>query len=507
MTNTTPKISGIQVYGSNNKILNNKLDKNAGIYIGAGESNKAPGTQPKGDHLPADNAVIEGNEAGTLVLSYHLNGTGKNGRKYQFKAKNVVVRGNNFTSKVDDKGGADDAKLAKANRKVVLVDTGSLKNRKVKVKKKEKIIDVEKNTEKTKSKDKQDQTKLVDQRQAGGGKLNQTVKPGDKFAKIQKILDNAAPGGEVVFQEGTYAFKMVDKKKNNLNVNAKNLTLRSNNAELSGQLCINLNCPGVTIEGFTFVGNIDINAKVNDPPDPATMGRNAVIRNNTFRDHKGYAKRIRVASTSEHESIAMNPLIQNNAFIKIHGGNNRRIKDPATGKDTKNRVPGGELISIKASGAKILNNTFDDVWGRISLRGGENSTVEDNTFTNLNPPDPSDPEKYLFSTGIQVYGSNNQLLNNTLDERGTIILGTGESDKPAGKQPFGDHLAANNAVVTGNKAGILVLNYNFGKKGKARNRPEDIEKFGKERRYTFKPTGITRRNNEFGRIVNQGKDK
>ncbi len=286
------------------------------------------------------------------------------------------------------------------------------------------------------------------------------VKPGDK---IQKVLDKAAPGDTVVFQQGTYEDLM-------LNINVKELTLHSDNAEVTGNSTLQLNRPGVTVEGFCFVGNGVVNAKVNDVDDEATMAKNAVIRNNTFKNYEGYAKRILVASSSLHSAINMNALIENNTFQNIKGLNNRK-------------KPGGELISVKAGGAKICNNTFDDVAGMISLRGGEHSLVECNTMTNTVPK----------ISGIQVYGSNNKVIDNTLDDNAVILLGAGESDAATGKQPKGDHLAANNAVVKGNKAGMLIQSYNYKNKGKKR-------KNGEFRVYNFKAKNVDLEDNDFIKI-------
>ncbi len=129
-----------------------------------------------------------------------------------------------------------------------------------------------------------------------------TVKPGDK---IKKVLKNAAPGDTMVFQQGKYENLELD-------VNVKELTLRSDKAEVTGKSVFKLNRPGVTVEGFTFIGNGVIDVRINNVDDESTMGKNAVIRNNVFKNHEGYAKRILVGSSSRHEAINMNALIENN---------------------------------------------------------------------------------------------------------------------------------------------------------------------------------------------------
>ncbi len=186
------------------------------------------------------------------------------------------------------------------------------------------------------------------------------VKPNDN---IQNVLNQANPGDTILFKKGRY-------KSAPLKVNTKNLTLQGENATMIDTQ-IHLCASDVTVQEFDFVGNSVVDAKINKLNDEKTMGKNAVIRNNTFRDISGYAKRIKVAASSFHEHVPMNPLIENNQFLNIKGLNNRK-------------KPGGELISIKASGAQIINNNFDKVAGMISLRGGENSIVDGNTRLSKN---------------------------------------------------------------------------------------------------------------------------
>lgn len=298
--------------------------------------------------------------------------------------------------------------------------------------------------------------------------------------KIQGVINKADPGDTIVFQKGTYKNMTlkIDEK--------KGLTLSGESAKSVKMVdvTINLNCHDVTVENFTFVGGSSVNAKVNKVKDDATMGKNAVIQNNIFQDlPNGYSKRIRVASSSKHEAIDMNTTIQGNHFSNLHGHNNKRPKKDKKTKKMKT-TPGGEIISVKAGGAMVRNNTFDNVWGMISLRGGEQSHVEGNTFNNLQLP-----AKPKYSTGIQVYGSHNTVMKNNLTNKGVILIGAGQADTKAGEEPKGDHLPAKDAVIEGNTAGTRILNYNYGKK------------------YPYKATGVKESGNHFKNVCNQADGK
>ncbi len=149
---------------------------------------------------------------------------------------------------------------------------------------------------------------------------------------------------------------------------------------------ISIFSPNVTVEGFTFKkgGYIDANIR---QKFATLLPTGANILNNDFIGGRGYAKRIKVGSTSEHEALKMNILIQGNQFVKIKGENN-------------NGNPGGEIISIKSGSVRVVQNQFKNCIGQLSLRGGVGNTAEGNTFSGRSR-----------KGGIQVYGNGSLSLN------------------------------------------------------------------------------------------------
>ncbi len=159
-------------------------------------------------------------------------------------------------------------------------------------------------------------------------------------------------------------------------------------------------------------------------------------------------------------------LIKENEFINIKGKKGEKV--------------GGEILCIKASGVTVERNQFKNCVGRLSLRGGVRHIAKDNTISG----------SIKENCGIVVFGNACQILNNNLDDNAKILIGSGESNCPAGKQPFGDHLPAHRAKIEGNTAGEIVINHQFcvtapNKRNKEK-RPEEVGIVGVERIYCYK---------------------
>ncbi len=334
--------------------------------------------------------------------------------------------------------------------------------------------------------------------------------------EIKSKISNADEGSIIIFQEGDYEKDLV------VDINKKNIRIRSERATLHGDSKINIKAPNIVVEGFTFTPKGSINA-VSRNSEP--LSENSKILNNKFigEGKETYAKRIRVAQSSFHEKWEINILIEGNTFEDILGeGNsnifytitrstinalmgllpqsiveklenrmlNKTIKKEAKfiqrlkrviGEEQTNRhkntilqhtdqeerrPKGGELISVKAGSVMVRNNTFKKCRGFLSLRGGERNHAEDNTFT-----------ESIVPSGIQVYGSQNVILNNGLENSQILRIGAGRSNMPAGEQPAGQHLAAHHARVEANGQARIIINFMFPK-------------------FSFKAMGVNRRHVE-----------
>lgn len=157
------------------------------------------------------------------------------------------------------------------------------------------------------------------------------------------------------------------------------------------------------VDGFIFEGNGQINARFESSSDEDKIAQGLIIKGNTFRDYRGGAKRIRVASNYRHHTMLAHCTIIENTFENIDG------------RDNSGR-PGGELISVKSGHCEVSHNTFRNCMGRLSIRGGVGSSVSSNVFE-------SDKKPY----GIQIYDEGQILVGNVIGSGGELRIGDGDS--------------------------------------------------------------------------------
>lgn len=122
------------------------------------------------------------------------------------------------------------------------------------------------------------------------------------------------------------------------------------------------------------------------------------------------------------ETWMLNTTVSNNLFEKVIGD-------------------GGEIISVKTSGNKILNNTFLDNKSGITLRYGNNNTVSGNYLDNT-------------SRGIRVFGSG-QIISNNYIKNGDVGIQLPSADfKYGDKMTHSGYYQSENVKIENN----IILN-------------------------------------------------
>ena len=135
----------------------------------------------------------------------------------------------------------------------------------------------------------------------------------------------------------------------------------------------------------------------------------------------------------EHELIFLNVLIENCVFRNIDGRNN------------KGR-PGGELISVKASGNQLISSSAINCRCRFSFRHGRSNTAHDIRI------DESPGQQY---SGFQVYGYNHTITGMTMDRDASLYLGDGDANSIGEQRPGKNHWPATHFQGTRIRGGTI----------------------------------------------------
>ena len=263
------------------------------------------------------------------------------------------------------------------------------------------------------------------------------VEPGEN---VEQVIERAPEGTEIIFKSGKYSSINPKIVRNNIHLVGEDGTeVQKSRFDFRGD--------NGSVRNLEFVGNCSINALFESSRDFRRIAQGLTVLDCIFRDYNGYAKRIRVASSHTHFPISAHCTIRNCLFMNIEGRNNQGKR-------------GGELISVKAGNCSLLNNTFKSCEGRLSIRGGQGSTVAYNLFEDMGR-----------SSGIQVYDENHMVIGNDLDSRSELRVGDGDArDVSAARRGGPNHIAAHFAQIVENVGkGRIVIQRRY-----RRYRPENV---------------------------------
>ncbi|MEM9692178.1 MAG: chondroitinase-B domain-containing protein, partial [Myxococcota bacterium] len=179
------------------------------------------------------------------------------------------------------------------------------------------------------------------------------------------------------------------------------------------------------IERAAFVGTTDWGVQIwgyveRDGPD--TDNTDNTVRWSYFvdADIKNRNSELLQVAQGGTDDLEYRALIENNLFERSRGTS--------------------ELISNKSSDNTYRNNTFRDVDDRVTLRGGQNCTVEGNWF--------------LQSSGLRIHGRHHRVINNYFEgfhprepDEGGLVLRAG--NRRTG-DANGSHDAADQILVAHN---------------------------------------------------------
>lgn len=305
---------------------------------------------------------------------------------------------------------------------------------------------------------------------------------------IASALNSASPGDELVMTNGTWTNQYI-------RLNADGITLR---AETPGQVILNgssrldISGDSLTVDGLHFDGgalssghvvrftgsNGDAtnsrftNSAITDynPADINTRyfwvsmyGNSNRVDHNTFdnQTHSGVTVTVwRDGSAPDNHLIDGNhfagrPVGNGNGFETIRiGDSSGSLSNSFTTVENNlfYEVDGEiEVISVKSGENQIRYNTFQRTSGTVTLRHGNDNTVEGNFFLG---------ENVNGSGGVRIIGERQTIVNNYLQDldgraEGALVLTAGVENSPLnGYFQVKDAVIAHNTIVNVSDAGI-----------------------------------------------------
>jgi hypothetical protein len=133
-----------------------------------------------------------------------------------------------------------------------------------------------------------------------------------------------------------------------------------------------------------------------------------------------------------------------------------------------------EIISLKASGNRVIGNTFRNSSSYVSFRHGV-----DNIFAN-NFVD--------IAHGVRIHGDNHQIMGNTI--RGTLYIMSGDITQKQKESGHDGHPFSLNAVVKGNVARYINVGYSYTTNPRYPARVRSVTENNAEVRVTNGATGV-----------------
>ncbi len=299
--------------------------------------------------------------------------------------------------------------------------------------------------------------------------------------QITAALAQAGPGDVIVMANGVWTNQSINFNDNGAAGNP--ITLR---AQTPGQVILNgtsklsingnwLVVDGLKFQGGALTGGSIINLSGNNlrltntaiidynPPSIETEvdwvtvnGQDNRVDHNYFKNHNSVGQTLEVRHTA---GVPNRARIDGNYFADRPTGNGNgweTIRIGLSGVATSNsfsivennlfeRVDGeNEAISNKSSNNIYRYNTFRDMRATLTLRHGNDATVEGNFFLGENQDG---------SGGVRVIGQRHKIINNYfngVDDNGggAIAINRGEVDAAAtGYQPVKDLVIAHNTIV------------------------------------------------------------
>ncbi len=304
-------------------------------------------------------------------------------------------------------------------------------------------------------------------------------------AQISTAMQTAQPGDVLVMTNGTWTDQNITFAGNGTSSNA--ITLRAQTAGqvlLNGSSKLSINGDWLVVDGLRFEGGAltSNNGKVVSftsssqnsrftnsaiidwqPPVGGTEtdlvgmnGQNNRVDHNYFKGHNHIGQTIEASHSTDVPNYHR---IDSNYFAdRLPGSGNgwETIRIGLSGvaqsssysvveNNLFERVDGeNEAISNKSSHNTIRYNTFRDVAATLTLRHGNDATVEGNFFLGEND---------TSSGGIRVIGERHKIINNyfaNIDDNGggAIAINRGELDvQPTGYQHVKDAVIAHNTFV------------------------------------------------------------
>lgn len=261
----------------------------------------------------------------------------------------------------------------------------------------------------------------------------------------------ARSGDTLLFTEGDYRDVRVDLVRERIRITAED------DVTLHNRSIIDISAPNCVVEKLEFENGGRVNAQIRSLNNVSRQARNAIIRNLTFRNYEGHAKRITAGSQMMHNWIDLNVLIEDITLENIEGKSN-------TGR------PGGELISVKAGATKLINCVAINCQGRFSFRQGMGNVAYQCKTQNT-------PASFRGRAGMQVYGFHHSVIDYTMDDNANLRIGDGDVNSREELRKGQNHWPASDLTVTGAEGGQIVFQRRYRK-----YRPERVHLYDNDSR-------------------------
>ena len=323
----------------------------------------------------------------------------------------------------------------------------------------------------------------------------------DSAAALETALNSVQPGDTIVLEDGTYTsenFEFSAVGTEDLPITFRAET--SGNVVLNGSSTLSISGDWLIVEGLNFDGGsldggsivefrgdlgdatnsrftnnqiIDYNPSSEDTRYfwVSLYGQNNRVDHNTFsgQNHSGVTVVVwRDTSEADFHLIDNNHFVDRpegsttNGYETIRiGTSDQSLSNSFTTVESNlfERTDGEvEIISVKAGGNILRNNTFLESAGTLTLRHGDGNVVEGNYFIG---------NEKAGSGGVRVIGEDQTIVNNYfegLDGRagGAISIAAGGTTPPVnGHATVRNALIANNTIVDVNGAAFF-LSEGFG---------------------------------------------